>query len=70
MRIVTQAMMNRIFEITDKIPLSREAIQVPLGLTGDGSVRKLGFKIEIVLPDSDNLDPFFNTLQEKIKSIL
>ena len=40
------------FEVTDKIPLDREAIQVPLVMTGEGKVgRTRNGRIEITLPD-------------------
>ena len=38
MRVLTPDMMNRVFEVTDEIPLSREALQVPLVLEVVGGV--------------------------------
>ena len=63
MRILTQDAMQRLFEAIDEIPLDREAVQVPLAMEGEGSVARLaGGKIEIVLPDADDLSGFLTRL--------
>ena len=59
MRILTQDAMQRLFATIDEIPLDREAVQVPLAMEGEGSVARLpGGKVEIVLPDADDLSGF------------
>lgn len=70
MRVIDQQAMNRLFEVTDEIPLEREAIQVPLVMEGEGKVVRLkNGKLEINLPDTDDLGPFLATLPEKISAL-
>lgn len=67
-RVIDQEIMNRLFEVTDEIPLDRERIQVPLAMEGDGDVRPLGGgRFEITLPDSDDLEPFLRSLPERLR---
>jgi hypothetical protein len=62
--------MNQVFDVTDALELSREAIQVPLVLEGEGAVRRVkSGKIEITLPDTDDLGPFLASLPERLRQI-
>lgn len=68
MRVIDQQIMNRLFEVTDEIPLDREAITVPLLMQGEGKVERLkNGKIEITLPDTDDLGPFLAGLLERLR---
>lgn len=68
MRIVDQQVMNRLFEVTDEIELDREEITVPLEMQGDGGVRRLASgRLEITLPDVDDLSVFLSRLPEKLR---
>jgi hypothetical protein len=70
MRVIDQAIMNRLFEVTDEIPLDREALEVPLLMQGEGKVaRTKKGKIEITLPDTDDLGPFLEALPERVRGI-
>jgi hypothetical protein len=70
MRILTPQIMNQLFEVTDALELSREAIQVPLVLEGEGKVQRLkNGKIEITLPDTDDLGPFLSFLPERLRML-
>jgi hypothetical protein len=67
---IGMAEMNRIFEVTDRLAISREAIQVPLLPAGEGSVRRLpGGRIEIVLPADGTLDDWLPTLERRLREI-
>mgnify|MGYP000157993473 CR=1 FL=1 len=67
MRTINQTIMNRVFEVTDAIPLSREAIQIPLGMVEEGSIKEISpGRYEVTLPDTDDLQPFLDSLKEKI----
>lgn len=67
MRVIDQTVMNRLFDVTDEIPLDREAIQVPLAMEGEGGVRALGGgRFEITLPDRDDLEPFLQSLPRRL----
>lgn len=70
MRIVDQRVMNQLFSVTDEIPVDREALQVPLLMEGDGKVaRTKRGKIEITLPDAEDLGPFLATLPERLRAL-
>jgi len=70
MRIVDQRVMNQLFAVTDEIPVDREALQVPLLMEGDGKVaRTKRGKIEITLPDAEDLGPFLATLPERLRAL-
>ena len=70
MRVIDQKVMNRLFEVTDEIPIEREAIQVPLAMEGDGKVRRTkAGRIEITLPDTDDLGPFLASLPERLRTL-
>jgi len=70
MRVIEQSTMNRLFEVTDEIPLDREAIQVPLVMEGDGRVvRTKNGRIEITLPDADDLAPFLAALPDRLRAL-
>jgi hypothetical protein len=70
MRVIEQSTMNRLFEVTDEIPLDREAIQVPLAMEGEGKVvRARNGRIEITLPDTDDLEPFLAALPERLRAL-
>ena len=70
MRVIDQRVMNRLFEVTDEIPLEREAIQVPLVMEGEGKIVRLtNGKLEITLPDADDLGPFLAALPERLRTL-
>jgi hypothetical protein len=70
MRVIDQTVMNRLFEVTDEIPMEREAIQVPLVMEGEGRVQRTkAGKIEITLPDADDLGPFLASLPERLRAL-
>lgn len=70
MRVIDQQTMNQLFDITDEIPLDREALQVPLLMEGEGKVERLGNgRFEITLPDTDDLGPFLAALPERLRGL-
>jgi hypothetical protein len=69
MRVIDQTVMNRLFEVTDELGIDRESFEVPLLMEGEGKVaRTKKGKIEITLPDTDDLGPFLASLPEKLKT--
>jgi hypothetical protein len=70
MRVVDQQVMNQLFEVIDEIPLSREAVTVPLLMEGEGGVaRRRDGKLEITLPDADDLAPFLAALPARLLAL-
>ena len=70
MRVIDQTVMNRLFEVTDEIPVDREAIQVPLVMEGEGKVVRLkNGRIEVTLPDAEDLDPFLASLPDRLRGL-
>ena len=70
MRILDQQIMNRVFAVTDEVPIDRESLQVALVLEGEGKIeRTAAGKIAITLPDTDDLEPFLATLAERARAI-
>jgi len=69
MRILDQQIMNRVFAVTDEVPVDREALQVALVLEGEGKIeRTAAGKLAITLPDTDDLEPFLNHLAERLRT--
>jgi len=61
--------MNRVFAVTDEVPVDREALQVALVLEGEGKIeRTVAGKLAITLPDTDDLEPFLAALAERLKA--
>jgi hypothetical protein len=70
MRVIDQTIMNRLFEVTDDIPVDRESIQVPLVMEREGkAVRLKNGRIEITLPDADDLGPFLAALPGLLRDL-
>jgi hypothetical protein len=70
MRIINQTIMNALFSVTDEIPLDREAVQVPLAMEGEGKVERTAKgKVEITLPDAEDLGPFLAALPARVRAL-
>ena len=70
MRVIDQKIMNQLFEVTDDLEIDREALEVPLVMEGEGRVgRTKKGKIEITLPDADDLGPFLAGLPERLRAL-
>ena len=62
--------MNLVFEVVDRLEISREAIQVPLLPEGAGSVRRLeSGRFEIVLPAEGSLDEWLPALEAELRRL-
>jgi hypothetical protein len=68
MRVIDQKIMNQLFEVTDELGIDREGFEVPLLMESEGKVaRTKKGKIEITLPDTDDLGPFLASLPERLR---
>ncbi|MGE0454730.1 MAG: hypothetical protein AB7O37_10515 [Vicinamibacteria bacterium] len=69
LEVVTMREMERIFEITDRLGIHREAIVVPLGPRSPGRVRRLpNGKLEIVV-DGQDLDGWLAGLEQALRGL-
>jgi len=70
MRPIGMDEMNLVFEVVDRLEISREHIQVPLLPEGEGSVRRLqNNRLEIVLPAEIELATWLPTLEEQLRRL-
>ena len=61
---------QRIFEITDPMGVSREALMIPLGARHPGRVRKMpNGKIEIVVDSGVDFDAWLKGLEAEIRKV-
>jgi hypothetical protein len=67
---VQLAQIERIFEILDRLEISREAVMIPLRPQGAGSVKRLpNGKLEIVVPADLSFDEWYASLEGVIKDV-
>ena len=67
---VQLAQIERIFEILDRLDISREAVVIPLRPQGTGSLRMLkNGTLEIVVPDTIPFDDWYASLESEIQKL-
>ncbi len=67
---VQLAQIERIFEILDRLDISREAVIIPLRPQGTGSLRMLeNGTLEIVVPDAIPFDDWYASLEDGIQKL-
>ena len=67
---VQVAQIERIFEILDRLDISREAVVIPLRPQGTGSLRMLeNGTLEIVVPDTIPFDDWYASLEGEIQKL-
>jgi hypothetical protein len=70
LEMVTQRVMERIFEVTDRLAIHRESVVVPLGARHPGRVRRMpNGKLEIVV-DSQDPDAWIAGLDAELQKLL
>ena len=68
---VTLPVIQRIFEILDRLGLSREAVVIPLKPAHPGTVRTLpSGKVEIVVDSDTPLDAWLPELEARLQAML
>lgn len=61
---------TQVLEVTDRLEISREWVEIPLSPAHPGRVEKLpNGKIEIVVDSEVPFDEWLNSLEEKIKTV-
>ena len=69
--MVTFAQINRILELTDRLNLSREWVEIPLSPANPGAVRKLpNGKLEIVVDETLPFDQWLASLETDIRKVI
>ena len=67
---VTLPVIERIFEVLDRMGISREAVVIPLRPATPGGVRRLpNGKIEITVDAETPLDAWLPDLEERLRSL-
>jgi len=68
---VQLAQIERIFEILDRLSISREAVVIPLRPQGTGSVKRLSTgKLEIIVPADIPFEQWYASLEDTIRRIM
>jgi len=68
---VQLAQIERIFEILDRLAISREAVVIPLRPQGAGSVKRLGNgKLEIVVPADIPFEQWYASLEDALRQVM
>jgi hypothetical protein len=68
---VTLKEIERIFEITDSLGISREALVIPLRPGEVGKVTKIsGGKLEIVVPREVDFERWLSALAQQLRSLV
>jgi hypothetical protein len=68
---VQLAQIERIFEILDRLSISREAVRIPLRPQGAGGVKRLSNgKLEITVPVDIPFEQWYASLESTIKQLV
>jgi hypothetical protein len=68
---VQLAQIERIFEILDRLAISREAVVIPLRPQGEGSVKRLSNgKLEITVPADLPFEQWYVSLEGAIRHVM
>ena len=71
LKSVTLKDIERIFEITDALGISREALVIPLRPENPGRVRRIaGGKLEIVVELGKDFDEWLTGLEEQLRLVV
>lgn len=66
---IGMAEMNQIFDVIDKLGISREAVQVELLPAGRGTIERHGGKVRLVLPAETPFEQWLPTLQDTLSAM-
>lgn len=69
--MVTFSQINRILELTDRLGLSREWVEIPLSTANPGLVHKLpNGKLEIVVDETQPFEQWLAALEAEINKVV
>lgn len=67
---VTLPVIERIFEVLDRLGISREAVVIPLKPASPGGIRRLpNGKLEIIVDADTPLDAWLPDLEERLRAL-
>lgn len=70
LQVVSFAQINRILNVTDRLGISREAVEIPLSPESPGLVRRLSNgKLEIIVDADQAFDEWLETLTDHIHAV-
>jgi hypothetical protein len=70
LKVVTIAEIERIFEILDRLGISREAVEIPLRPDHPGQVRRLASgKLRIVVESEGELEAWLSGLEQQLRTV-
>jgi hypothetical protein len=70
LEMVTMREIEKIFAITDRLGIHREALVIPLGPRHPGRVRRMpNGKIEIVVESQDDFDQWLAALEPQLRGL-
>jgi hypothetical protein len=68
---VQLAQIERIFEILDRLAISREAVVIPLRPQGAGSIKRLSTgRLEIIVPADVPFEQWYASLEEALQQVV
>jgi hypothetical protein len=71
LQVVTMKEINAVFQVTDRLGISREAVEIPLSPAHPGSVNLLpNGKYEIVVDSDIPLEQWISAMEEMIKLLM
>jgi hypothetical protein len=71
LKVVGMKEINAIFEVTDRLGINREWVEIPLGPESPGKVRKLpSGKYEIVVDAEVPIEQWVSKMETELKKLL
>ncbi|MCI0528893.1 MAG: hypothetical protein L0Y56_15765 [Nitrospira sp.] len=71
LEVITMKEISAVFQVTDRLGISREAVEIPLSPAHPGSVNLLhNGKYEIVVDSDVPLEQWISTMEEMIKQLM
>jgi hypothetical protein len=71
LKVVGMKEINAVFEVTDRLGISREWIEIPLGPESPGTVKKLpNGKYEIIVDAEVPIEQWVSVMEAEIKKMM
>jgi hypothetical protein len=71
LKVVGMKQINAIFEVTDRLGINREWIEIPLGPESPGQVKKLpNGKYEIIVDSEIPIEQWLSVMEAELKKMM